>query len=416
MLTKRFNTLESTAGLGSVTSVAVSASGAGISISGSPITTAGTITITVDPTLSALSSLNATPGFVVETAADTFTKRSITAGTGIAVANGDGVAGNASISLDTLANSGAGTFLKITRDTYGRVEGTTAVVAGDITALVDATYVNIAGDLMTGALGIIAGSAASPGLYISGSTSTGIYSSAAANIDFSCAGSNVLNLSATAATLSDNLIFSGTARRVQADMSNATHANRLMFQNSVVNGTTNFGILPNGTGAIASNNYYGSSDPDNATFLQILAWQGTEARLYVGATGTGSYVPFKIYNSATEYFRLTTGGDIAMAATKKLYFDGVAASGDTYITESSANVLDLYAGGSKELSLTATGATVLGAFGCNGSAAQTAYASGGALAAYAAGANGLSTGAEMSALHALVVAIRAALVANGIMS
>lgn len=55
-------------------------------------------------------------------------------------------------------------------------------------------------------------------------------------------------------------------------------------------------------------------------------------------------------------------------------------------------------------------------FGCNGKAAQTAVASGGALNAYGAGANGLDTGANMSALHAMVVAIRAALVADGIMS
>jgi hypothetical protein len=60
--------------------------------------------------------------------------------------------------------------------------------------------------------------------------------------------------------------------------------------------------------------------------------------------------------------------------------------------------------------------TVAGAFGCNGATAQTAYASGGALAAYGAGTNGLDSGANMSALHALVVAMRAALVANGIMS
>ena len=60
--------------------------------------------------------------------------------------------------------------------------------------------------------------------------------------------------------------------------------------------------------------------------------------------------------------------------------------------------------------------TVTGAFGCNTKAAQTAYVSGGALAAYGAGANGLDSGANMSALHALVVNIRAALVADGIMS
>jgi hypothetical protein len=60
--------------------------------------------------------------------------------------------------------------------------------------------------------------------------------------------------------------------------------------------------------------------------------------------------------------------------------------------------------------------TITGAFGCNAAVAQTAYASGGALAAYATGAFGLNSDANMSALHAMVVKIRAALVANGIMS
>lgn len=60
--------------------------------------------------------------------------------------------------------------------------------------------------------------------------------------------------------------------------------------------------------------------------------------------------------------------------------------------------------------------TVVGKFGCNGATAQAAVASGGALAAYGAGANGLDSGANMAAMHALVVAMRAALVANGVMS
>jgi len=64
----------------------------------------------------------------------------------------------------------------------------------------------------------------------------------------------------------------------------------------------------------------------------------------------------------------------------------------------------------------AAGLTVGTGFGCNTKAAQTAYASGGALAAYGAGANGFDSGANASALHAMVVSIRAALVANGILS
>ena len=55
-------------------------------------------------------------------------------------------------------------------------------------------------------------------------------------------------------------------------------------------------------------------------------------------------------------------------------------------------------------------------FGCNSKSAQTAYASGGALGAYADGTHGLDTAANMSNLHALVVKMRTALVNNGIMS
>jgi hypothetical protein len=59
---------------------------------------------------------------------------------------------------------------------------------------------------------------------------------------------------------------------------------------------------------------------------------------------------------------------------------------------------------------------VTGAFGCNAQAVQTAYASGGALAGYVTGAFGLDSDAHMQALFDLVVKIRAALVANGILS
>jgi len=55
-----------------------------------------------------------------------------------------------------------------------------------------------------------------------------------------------------------------------------------------------------------------------------------------------------------------------------------------------------------------------GAFGANGAAAQTKATVGAALNTFAAGTHGLSSDADMTALLNQVIAMRAALVANGI--
>lgn len=52
----------------------------------------------IDPTLTALAAFNSN-GILVQTAADTFTARSIVQGTGIAVTNGSGVAGNPTVAI-----------------------------------------------------------------------------------------------------------------------------------------------------------------------------------------------------------------------------------------------------------------------------------------------------------------------------
>jgi hypothetical protein len=60
--------------------------------------------------------------------------------------------------------------------------------------------------------------------------------------------------------------------------------------------------------------------------------------------------------------------------------------------------------------------TIATKFGCNTKSAQAAYASGGALSTYGSGSYGFDTAAHAQEIHTLLVNIRAALVANGIMS
>jgi hypothetical protein len=100
-----------------------------------------------DPDLTAVAALSGT-GYAVRTASNTWTNRSIVTAdvNRITVTNGDGVAGNTSLDLATVTDGGTGTFLKFTRDSYGRVSGTTAVVVGDISALVDTRYVRLDND------------------------------------------------------------------------------------------------------------------------------------------------------------------------------------------------------------------------------------------------------------------------------
>lgn len=55
-----------------------------------------------------------------------------------------------------------------------------------------------------------------------------------------------------------------------------------------------------------------------------------------------------------------TDTSIGIASLAKLNLDGVSGSGDTYIVESAANVVDVYAGGVKILTITATGTATIG--------------------------------------------------------
>lgn len=102
-----------------------------------------------DSDLDAIAALSST-GFAVRSASNTWIQRSLTGSAGnISVVNGDGVSGNPTFDLVDIGTPISASFVKITTDAKGRITATTSVVAGDITPLIDTTYVNANGDTMT---------------------------------------------------------------------------------------------------------------------------------------------------------------------------------------------------------------------------------------------------------------------------
>jgi hypothetical protein len=129
----------------------LSAPAAGITITNAD-GVAGNPTFALANDLAALEGL-ATFGIIARTTDGTATTRTITGTAGnISVTNGDGVLGEPTLDLVTVTQASTGSFVKVTLDNFGRVTGNTAVVTSDITTLVDATYVNVSGDTMTGNL------------------------------------------------------------------------------------------------------------------------------------------------------------------------------------------------------------------------------------------------------------------------
>lgn len=137
------------AGSGSVTSVDAAVTGTGLTVSGGPITSAGTLTFALSATLQGIGALPATSGIIVQTTPGVFASRTITGTTDqIVVVDGDGLLGNPTLSLAPIGTAIANQLVSITTDAFGRVTASTPVLAATLTPLLDPVYVNVTGDTM----------------------------------------------------------------------------------------------------------------------------------------------------------------------------------------------------------------------------------------------------------------------------
>lgn len=99
--------------------------------------------------------------------------------------------------------------------------------------------------------------------------------------------------------------FSTAVARIAADMSNATLANRLAFQNTVANASSFVGVIPNGSGTAAGFTAHAGSDPDNAASLSI---RSTAAAATINSSKSGTGV--------TQDLVLQTNGTTALTIDK----------------------------------------------------------------------------------------------------
>ena len=107
----------------------------------------------------------------------------------------------------------------------------------------DGEFVNASGDTMTGALGIIAGTAAAPGVFFSGDTNTGIYSPGADTLAFVEGGVEAMRID------SAGLVGIGTTSPGSTLEVNGT-AEAITFQGSdCAQGTNSLSLRALGTGA-----------------------------------------------------------------------------------------------------------------------------------------------------------------------
>ena len=123
-----------------------------------------------------------------------------------------------------------------------------------------------------------------------------------------------------------DLNFYGNARRITGDFSNATIANRVMFQSSTTNGNTIVSALPNGTSSIAQLQLFNASDLTNAGQFQIAAG-AVEMQILANRQGTGTYLPMTFYTGGSERMRVDTSGNVGIGKTPSQKLD-VAGRGD----------------------------------------------------------------------------------------
>lgn len=111
-------------------------------------------------------------------------------------------------------------------------------------------------------------------------------------------------------THSGDVLLSGTGKRITGDFSNATVANRVMFQTSTLDGNSLVGLVPNGSGTVSSLDLHSTADPTNTSRLSLGVVGSSDTRITSDALGSGTALPMTFYAGGSERMRIDTSGSV----------------------------------------------------------------------------------------------------------
>lgn len=122
-------------------------------------------------------------------------------------------------------------------------------------------------------------------------------------------------ISTPAVTYEGNVVITGTGRRILGDFSNATIANRVVFQTSTTNGNTGLIAAPNGTSVISGLALESDSALTNSSTFSFTMLGGNDSRITSGTRGSGTALPLTMFTGGSERVRINTNGNITVGAT-----------------------------------------------------------------------------------------------------
>ena len=200
-------------------------------------------------------------------------------------------------------------------------------------------------------------------------------------------------LALTGGTLTGNLGFNGTALRITGDMTNATRANRLMFQTSTANSNTYVSVIPNGSGSGSGLDVHLSgTDPDNSAFGRF-AVTASAVNVRSGVSGTGTQLPLTFLIGSSEHARVATTGNFLIGTTTDNATDMLQVTGSMSLSSALRVGASPSAGTSGQV-LTSAGVGAAPTWSTPavtapaGSTGQVQYNNGGAFGAISSGTSG----------------------------